>query len=67
MTGCWASLVAQIKNLPATAADAGLIPGWERSPGGNPLQSPCLGNSTDRGAWRDTVHGVTEGQTQLSD
>ena len=24
---------------------------------GNPLQYPCLENSTDRGAWRATVHG----------
>ena len=26
----------------------------------NPLQSSCLENSTDRGAWRDTVHGVDQ-------
>ena len=33
------SQVAQVKNLPANAGDAGLIPGSERSPGegnGNP-------------------------------
>ena len=33
-----------------------------RSPGeghGNPLQYSCLENSTDRGAWQATVHGVT--------
>ena len=24
----------------------------------NPLQYSCLGNATDRGAWRATVHGV---------
>ena len=33
------------------------------SPGeghGNPLQYLCLGNSMDRGAWQDTVHGVKE-------
>ena len=32
-----------------------------RSPGerdSNPLQYSCLGNLTDRGAWRATVHGV---------
>ena len=38
--------------------------GWEDPcPGegnGHPLQYSCLENSTDRGAWRDTVHGVTE-------
>ena len=33
---------------------------------GNPLQYSCLGNSMDRGAWWDTVHGVTESQTRLS-
>ena len=32
--------------------DAGSIPGSGRSPGvGNPLQSSCLENSMDRGAW----------------
>ena len=43
------------------AGDAGSIPGSGRSPGegnGNPLQYSCLGNLTDRGAWRATVHGV---------
>ena len=34
---------------------------------GNPLQSSCLKNSMDRGAWWATVHGVTRSQTQLSD
>ena len=38
-------------------------PGLGRSPGGgngNPLQYSCLENPIDRGAWRATVHGVTE-------
>ena len=51
-----------------TALDVGLIPGWETSPGegnGNPLQSSCLENPMERGAWRATVHGVAESQTQL--
>ena len=30
------------------------------------LQYSCLGNPMDRGAWRDTVHGVTKSQTRLS-
>ena len=41
--------------------DAGLIPGWERSPGGghgNPLQYSFLENPMDRGAWRATIHGI---------
>ena len=40
-----------------------MIPGLGRSPGegtGNLLQYSCLGNPTDRGAWRATVHGVAE-------
>ena len=43
-----------VKNPPANAGDAGLIPGSGRPPGGgngNPLQYSCLGNPTDRGAW----------------
>ena len=55
-----------IKNPPANSGDTGdtnLIPGSGRSPGGengNSLQYSCLENSVDRGAWRATVHGVTE-------
>ena len=48
--------------------DAGLIPGSGRSPGGgndNPLQYPCLENPMDRGAWQDTVHGITKSRTLL--
>ena len=48
-----------VKNPPANAGDAGLIPVLRRSPGGgngNPLQYSCLGNLMDRGAWRATVH-----------
>ena len=58
------------KNPPANAGDTGLIPGSGKSPGeanGNPLQYSCLENPMDRGASRDTVHGVTKGQTQLGD
>ena len=41
-----------VKNLPANAGDAGLIPESGRSPGGgngNPLQYSCLGNPMDGG------------------
>ena len=62
MWGPGASLVAQtVKNPPADAGDAGLIPGWERSPGeGNsyPLQYSCLENSMDRGAWQAKSMGL---------
>ena len=50
-----------VKDLPASAGDprdSGSIPGLQRSPGvgnGNPLQSSCLENSMDRGAWW-TIH-----------
>ena len=59
-----------VKNPPANAGDAGLMPGSERSPGernGNPFQYSCLENPMDRGAWRPTVHGVAKSWTQLSD
>ena len=41
---------------------AGLIPESGRSPtagNGNPLQHSCLENPLDRGAWRATVHRVS--------
>ena len=44
----------------------GLIPRSGRSPGGghgNPLQSSCLENPVDRGAWRAMVPGVAESDT----
>ena len=62
-----------VKNPPANAGstrDLGLIPGLERSPGGengNLLQYSFLENSTDRGTWQATVHGVAKNRTQLSD
>ena len=58
-----------IKNLPADAGDAGLIPGLGSSPGGrndNPLQYSCLENPMDRGPWWAVVHKVAESRTQLS-
>jgi len=52
-----------VKNLPAKAGDAGLVPGSGRSPvegNDNPVQYPCLGNPMDRGTWWATVHGVAK-------
>ena len=47
--------------------DTGSIPGSERCPGegnGYPLQSSCLENSMDRGAWQSYKEsGMTEGLT----
>ena len=54
------------KESACSGGDPGLIPGSGRSPkeaNGNPLQYTCLKNSMDRGAWRSTVHGVTESDT----
>ena len=50
-----------VKNLSASIGDAGSCSGSGRSPREeniNPLQYSCLGNPTDRGAWRATVHGL---------
>ena len=58
------------KESACNAGDLGSIPRSGRSPGevhGNPLQCSCLENLMDRGAWRATVHGVAQSQTQLSD
>ena len=58
-----------VKNPPAKAGDIrdmGLIPALGRSLGGghgNPVQYSCLENPMDRGAWRATVHRVTESNT----
>ena len=41
-------------------------PGWEDTPGegnGNPPQYSCLENPMDRGAWKATVHSITESDT----
>ena len=62
--------VSVAKNPTANAGEAHSIPGSGRSPGegnGHPLQYSCLGNPTERGAWRTTVHRVTESGTRLSD
>ena len=64
-------MVLVVKNPPANAGDArdaGLILGSGRFPReahANPLQFCCLENPLDRGAWRATVHGVAQSQTQL--
>ena len=55
-----------VKNLPANAGDirfdhwVGKIP-WRS----NSLQSSCLKNPVDRGAWQAIVHGIAKSQTQL--
>ena len=52
-----------VKNSPASAEDAGLIPGWGRFPeegNGNPIQYSFLRNRLDRGAWQAIVHKVAK-------
>ena len=54
------------KESACVVGDLGLIPGWERSPGGGkwqPTKYSCLENSMDRGAWWATIHRVTKSQT----
>ena len=61
---------AVVKNPPASAGDAGSIPGSGRSPGGgngDPFRYSCLENPMDRGPWWAAVHGVAKSWTQLSD
>ena len=53
-----------------SAGDPSSGPGSGRSPGGgraHPLQHSCLETPMDRGAGRDTVHGVAKSQARLSD
>ena len=65
-------VVLVVKNLPAKAGDArdvGSGPGLGTCPGegnGTRLQYSCLENSTGRGAWWVTVHGVTKSQMWMS-
>ena len=57
------------KESSCNAGNPGSIPGLRRSSGegnGSPLQYSCLENSTDKGAWKATVHGVAKSPTHLS-
>ena len=58
------SLVAQIVTSPLAMQETqvqslGLEDPLEKE-NGNPLQYSCMENPMDRGAWRETVHGVTK-------
>ena len=57
------------KQSPNNVGDTESIPGLGRSLGegnGSPFQYSCLENSTDRRAWRITVHESQKSQTWLS-
>ena len=63
------SLVQWLRFSVSTAEGMHSIPGSGRSPGeghGNPLQNSRLGNPMDRGAWWDTVYGVSQSWTRPS-
>ena len=50
--------------------DVGSLPGSGRSLGeghGTPLQSSCLENPMDRGAWQATVHRFAKSQIRLKE
>ena len=67
----WVPFSLVVKYPPSNAGDitdAGLIPGFGRSPGGghsNPPQYSCLENLIDRGAWGATVHRIAKNWTWL--
>ena len=57
-----------VKN-PHAKKENGLDPWVGKIPGegnGSSFKYSCLGNRIDRGAWRDTVHGVSKSRTWLS-
>ena len=58
------------KEFTCNAGNLGSVSGMRRFPGeGNSylLQYFGLENSTDRGAWWATIHGLAKSRTQLSD
>ena len=58
------------KEYACNAGDPGSVHGLGKSSGegnDNPFQYSCLENSTDKGVWWATYHGVTKSQTQLID
>ena len=57
------------KEPDCNAGDLDSVPGSGRFPGegnGYPLQSSCLENSMDTGAWQATILGVAKSWTRLS-
>ena len=62
----WAPGGSDGKTSACNMGDLGLIPASGRYAGegnGYLLQYSCLGNPKDKGAWRATVHGVSESRT----
>ena len=66
----WASDGSDSKESDCNVGDLGSIPGLGSSPRGrhgNPFQESCLEDTTDRGAWQATVHGVAKSRTWWTD
>ena len=64
------NLSQAVKSPPTTAGNRWheFHPWVKKTPGGehgSPLQYSCLEDPMDRGAWRATVHGVTENRRRL--
>ena len=62
-------LTQMVKNLPAMWEAQVRSLGKKDSPGegkGYLLEYSWLGNPMERGAWQDTVDGITKSQTRLS-
>jgi len=60
---------SNLKESACNAEDQGSTPESGKSPEeghGNPLQYSFMENSTDRGAWQATVHGIAKSQTPMS-
>ena len=59
---------ASLQGRRLTSSRTGAFHGGKCQEGnGNPLQSSCLENPMDGGAWWAAVHGVAESRTRLSD
>ena len=70
MGGGLLSVGSDSKESACNAEDPGSVPGLGRFPeeeNVNPLQYSSLENSTERGAWWATVHGVAKSWTRMSD
>ena len=65
----WMLVSAHSRESACSAGDQDSISEMGRSPGegnGNPRQYSCLGNPTDRGAWRAIVRGIAKSWTWLT-
>ena len=59
----WQAREAQYKDPHWQRRRPGFNPWVRKTPSRRKWQPTCLENSTDRGAWRATVHGITKSWT----